>query len=72
MRNGDLEMLNHRNKNLKKIRGDQTSFNDTLYDVYGLIDGDYIRGYILYARHKQANESERIYFTFEKYVKKGR
>ena len=76
VRNGDPEMLYLRNKNPKREKGTPTPFSDTLYDVYRLISDGYIRGYMLDVRttygYGLVTASERTYFAFEKYEKKGR
>ncbi len=55
--------------------GTYTPFENTRYDVYPLIYNKLIRGYMLYARitygYGQTTSSERMYFAFEKYEKKG-
>ncbi len=76
VRNGDPEIVNLRNISPKQRKGTLTPFGGKLYDVYGLSSGGYIRGYMLYARttysYGQEAVSERMYYSFEKYEKKGR
>lgn len=56
--------------------GSATPFENKRYDVYPLIYNKLTRGYMLFARmtygYGQATASERMYFAFEKYEKKGR
>lgn len=76
MRNGDPKMLSLRNESLKRRPGTPAPFGNTLYDVYSLLSDGRLRGYMLYARttcgYGQATASEKMYFAFEKYEKRGR
>lgn len=76
VRNGDPELGRLRGLSSKRMRGSKTAFCDKTYDVYELISNRYLRGYMLYSRafygDYQTVETERLYFAFEKYEKKGR
>ena len=61
----------------QKIRcGNPTVFRNKIYGVYTLVSQKYVRGYMLYSRAVHGNdqiaESQKLYFAFEKYEKKGR
>ncbi|MGN8754854.1 hypothetical protein [Blautia sp. HCP3S3_C4] len=76
VRNGDPELGRLRLLSPKRRLGTPTAFCDKTYDVYALISQGYLRGYMLYSRafygDYQTVETERLYFAFEKYEKKGR
>lgn len=76
VRNGDPELGQLRIISPKRRFGTPTSFCDKTYDVYALISHGCVQGYMLFARafygYYQTVESERMYFAFEKYEKKGR
>ena len=72
IRNADTEYEQLRRLSPRRMVGTSTTFCGKTYDVYGL----YHRGYMFYARASygddQTAETERLYFAFEKYEKKGR
>lgn len=76
VRNDDPELGQIRRLPPKRRLGTPTAFGDKTYDVYALISQGCLRGYMLYPRafygRRQTGETERLYFAFEKYEKKGR
>lgn len=76
VRNSDPEYAQLRQLQQKIRFGNPTVFRNKIYGVYKLASQKYVRGYMLYPRTVHGNdqtvESQRLYFTFEKYEKKGR
>lgn len=76
VRNSDPEYAQLRQLQQKIRFGNPTVFRNKIYGVYTLTSQKYVRGYMLYPRTVHGNdqtvESQRLYFTFEKYEKKGR
>ena len=75
VRNDDPELEQLQLLSEKRMPGTPTEFCNKTYDVYALISKKHRRGYMLSPRLSygdyQTVETERLYFAFEKYEKKG-
>lgn len=75
IRNGDPEFGRLQHLSQRRMLGRQTAFFNKTYAVCELISQKSIHGYILYSRtfydNYQIIETEKLYFSFEKYKRKA-